>query len=353
MIKVDLSPENPNFTYLDSDHKIILGKSNLDSEFFDVLVFACRDINKKVTIPSYIKHICSGAFDQCKQMKQIEFEENSQLETIGRTCFSYGEFEYIKFPSKLKSIGPELFNQAHIKTCEFDENCPLKVIPNSTFNCTSLKTISLPKDLFSFERNWAIYTKITQIDIPPTNPYLTYIDIQHKIIAGKTDPQSPVFDLLIYACRDVQNANIPASIRHISSYAFQGCKNLQTLQFAAGSSINTLGDRCFCECESLLHVSLPAGLQKYGEFIFRECESLQTFDFLDREIYIDIEFFGGCRNLNVINCPNATKIIYDKGSFKHIGPNFVINRPQNAIFSDDNSIENDRFRHDYKFWLEY
>lgn len=194
--------------------------------------------------------------------------------------------------------------------------------------------------MFSLKRKWAYKTKIKQIDISPTNPYLTYIDTEHKIIAGKTDPQSPVFDLLIFACRDVQNA-------------YKDCKNLQTLQFAAGSSINILGDEYFKNCESILHVSLPAGLQKYGEFIFAECESLQTFDFLDREIFIDMGFFSCCRNLNIINCPNAEIIIYREISFKYIGQNFVVNRPQNAIFSDEESTENIQLAYKYRYDLEY
>lgn len=61
LTNIIISSDNKNFTYLDEEHKIIIGKSNKNNDFFDVLVFASRDI-KEAVIPPKIKHICSFAF---------------------------------------------------------------------------------------------------------------------------------------------------------------------------------------------------------------------------------------------------------------------------------------------------
>lgn len=94
-------------------------------------------------------------------------------------------------------------------------------------------------------------SKITTIILSPQNPHLTYIDNEHKIIAGKTDKNSPVFNIIFLACSDVKRAQIPSSIKHIANYAFERCNQLETLEFDQGTGIETLGDFCFSGCKSL------------------------------------------------------------------------------------------------------
>ncbi|KAK8840578.1 hypothetical protein M9Y10_030789 [Tritrichomonas musculus] len=84
--EVNISPKNPNFKYLDEGRKIIVGKSDKQQEKFDVVLFACRDI-EDVTIPSYIKRLNSFSFQCCKKLKSISFSENSQLRTVGKSSF--------------------------------------------------------------------------------------------------------------------------------------------------------------------------------------------------------------------------------------------------------------------------
>ena len=58
LTKISISKNNQNFSFLDEEHKIIIGKSDKYKEFFDVVVFSCRNI-KKAIIPSNIKHIAA------------------------------------------------------------------------------------------------------------------------------------------------------------------------------------------------------------------------------------------------------------------------------------------------------
>ena len=51
---ISISTKNKNFSLIDS--KIIVGKSDENNGFFDVLLFACRDISKFV-VPSSIRNI--------------------------------------------------------------------------------------------------------------------------------------------------------------------------------------------------------------------------------------------------------------------------------------------------------
>lgn len=82
MHAVFISPENKNFKYLDKDEKLIISKSYLSKDTFDVLEFASRDITSAF-IPSSIKYISPFCFERCKTLKSIQFEQNSQLISIG------------------------------------------------------------------------------------------------------------------------------------------------------------------------------------------------------------------------------------------------------------------------------
>lgn len=46
----------------------------------------------------------------------------------------------------------------------------------------------------------------------------------------------------------VESVTIPASVREIGAEAFRGCKQLRRVEFAEGSQLRRIGDRCFQGC---------------------------------------------------------------------------------------------------------
>ena len=58
-----------NNQFILKDDKVLFGKSDEKNDEFDILLFACRDI-EKVSIPSNIKIISSNAFDYCKKINE-------------------------------------------------------------------------------------------------------------------------------------------------------------------------------------------------------------------------------------------------------------------------------------------
>ena len=79
LTKIDISPDNPYYKIYED--KFIIGKSMVEAENFDNLVFAVKNI-KKATIPYFIKHICSCAFQFCTELSTIDIMHNSMLQTI-------------------------------------------------------------------------------------------------------------------------------------------------------------------------------------------------------------------------------------------------------------------------------
>lgn len=77
---IEVSPENKRFKYSEN---LLLYKSNEKSSDYDVAFFAPRNIDH-VTIPKNIKEIGMYAFHQCKNLKTVDFEENSELHIINK-----------------------------------------------------------------------------------------------------------------------------------------------------------------------------------------------------------------------------------------------------------------------------
>lgn len=70
---ISVSSKNSHFSCF--DEKFLTGKSNQNSEIYDVLIFSCRDV-EFADIPSQIKEISSFSFSKCQKMKLINFSKN-------------------------------------------------------------------------------------------------------------------------------------------------------------------------------------------------------------------------------------------------------------------------------------
>ena len=64
--------QNGNENIMNYKDIFILGKSNLQNDEFDVLLFAQKNI-EEVTIPSFVKCISKYSFAFCKELKKVDF----------------------------------------------------------------------------------------------------------------------------------------------------------------------------------------------------------------------------------------------------------------------------------------
>ena len=71
-----------------------------------------------VTIPASVKEIKDHAFYNTK-LKEITFEEGSQLETIGEEAFGFCDLKTITLPATLESIGAKAFESCNLETINY------------------------------------------------------------------------------------------------------------------------------------------------------------------------------------------------------------------------------------------
>ena len=92
-----------------------------------------KDI-KHAFIPANIKHIAKYAFSNCKDLEKVEFENNSQLISIGEYAFSSISFDQMTIPSHVKYIDHMSFCGSNIKKVDFEQNSEMTFFSFLSFN---------------------------------------------------------------------------------------------------------------------------------------------------------------------------------------------------------------------------
>lgn len=90
------------------------------------LFFCARNVEDKVTVPQSVKAIQKSAFCMCKNLRFVEFPENSQLQVIEEYAFESTAIQSISFPPHLSKIGPGLLlSSGSVQLIELDDNSEL------------------------------------------------------------------------------------------------------------------------------------------------------------------------------------------------------------------------------------
>ena len=107
--EISISPRNKNFLVVNK--QIIIGKSDINKDEYDIVLFAAKNI-QYAYIPSNIKKIGTKAFERCKYLNKIDFAKDSQLEIIDNDAFCYSSIlEQICIPDNVKFIKKNAFRE--------------------------------------------------------------------------------------------------------------------------------------------------------------------------------------------------------------------------------------------------
>ena len=144
-IKVTINEKNKIYKNFEEDKNLIIAKSDINCDVYDVLFYAYKNI-KKVKIPSFIKRIASAAFDlsliekvvipsnvteigkwsfgTCQNLDRIDIPSNSELKIIGESSFIFTGIRSFSITSNVKEIGKGAFDLcSNLKLIEI--NCSL------------------------------------------------------------------------------------------------------------------------------------------------------------------------------------------------------------------------------------
>ena len=99
--------------------------------------------------------------------------------------------------------------------------------------------------------------------------------------------------------------SIPASVKNIHNLAFKSCSQLQTVTFAEGSALASIGDNAFAGCQKLSSLQLPEGVTEIGRAAFNGCRALREITIPTGVTEIEDFTFGVCASLREIHLPEG------------------------------------------------
>ena len=311
---------------------LILSKtlSTIDTEAF------YNSALKSVIVPNGVTTIEKCAFQNCSELKDVTFQEDSQLRTI-EGGYSYGAFygctslTSIEIPASVQTIGEAAFSGCtRLASVKFESNSQLKAIAGgynpsdgAFYGCTSLTSIEIPASVqtigkaafqectklatVKFDKESRLKTiapgsfyrcPITTIDIPASVQTIGEAAFQEctKLATVKFEAGSLLETLegysgslyygAFYGCTSLTSIEIPASVQTIGAATFQGCSRLADVKFEEGSKLSAIEGYCcgygcygaFLGCP-LITIDIPASVQTIGEAAFQECTKLATVRF--------------------------------------------------------------------------
>lgn len=304
--KVIISPKNKNFVYIDKEEKLIAKKSDRNSDCFDTIIFASRDINYAF-IPSYIKYINSYSFSNCTKLETVEFEENSQLVLIDNNAFENCSIKSFPCLPHLKIIGNESFERCkNLKNLAFSDDSELNTIENKAFGYSAIETLTIPENLIELKSGWCEnVVDLKNIILSPKNKNFCYLDKDKKIICGKSDQKKDIFDVIVFASRDVKQCIIPPTIKIIESNSFENCRKLKSIQISEDSQLTKINQSAFKD-SNITEIFIPKNVESIGIAAFEGCRYLKNIYFDEYSILKSIgKTAFGKTNINSLIFPKS------------------------------------------------
>lgn len=296
----------------------------------------------EITLPSTIKTIETNAFSW-SSLQKINIPEG--VTSLGKSCFEYSALREITLPDGLTTIPDKAFNRCtSLRTVVMSDN--VTSIGEYAFNhCTALTTLNMPSAIetigmsafdnctyWDYGKNEMKMPNIKSIgdgaffDCSRLNCDLTIPHLWDEIPSGTF--AGTVFNTLTLAegitsidnmafggCK-IDVCNLPKSLKKIGYGAFQQGYT-RIVNFAPGTSIESLGDYIFDKCSRLEEVNnLPQNLKTIPDYMFNGCYELKSLVLPEGVTTIGREAFKNCQKLASINLPTSVTTIGEDAFYR-------------------------------------
>ncbi|KAK8870893.1 hypothetical protein M9Y10_008805 [Tritrichomonas musculus] len=203
--------------------------------------------------------------------------------------------QYVIFKNEkyfITSIKSKTFEWKTIKYLKFDEDSEIDDF-HDIFDQTKITKLQIPPKLKTLDRFFALYVKdLVEIEISPKNKNFIYYD--HKLLLGKSNSSSDIFDILYYSRFDIEEVIIPPQIKVLGSFCFDSRKKLKSVIFSEDSELKEIQSFSFYD-STIEHLVLPANDINFDDSSFTgaleikeiEIHKNDDFFFVDKKILVD------------------------------------------------------------------
>lgn len=245
---------NEGGNYVAENNILYLTENGVKKE----IIVAAKSVSGEVVIPYTVSNIWRGAFDSCELITSIKFEATPEgqatvplkisayPDTFPLGTFKATKFTSIELPSRTVGIGPYAFAYSGLTSIK---------IPGAVGDDGDEFGISR----YAFE--YCADLTVVEFEEGAENRVLTVDDyaFRETAITSLTLPVGTVSigNSAFQGCKNLVTVNIPDSIKEIEEYAFKGCVTLTGVNFAEGTHLKMLDSSIFAGCTSLIEFKLP------------------------------------------------------------------------------------------------
>ena len=248
-----------------------------------------------IYIPENIVSIWESVFENCSNLKTVEFAANSLITTLEYSLFkNCNNLEYVKNTNNILKIDSRVF--------EGCTNLKEFVLPDNIESVGNSILYNGNKNLFTkFENGYYLGTK--------TNPYLWLVDLENKDISTLTINKDTKY-LAPYSCAyttKLKELIVPSNIEEIGHGAFYNSKALEKVTFEEG--VKKINDKAFMRSENLKQTKFTNTINTLGEAVFAYCTNLDNINIPSSIFNLSNDLFNNCLSLKNLTIPNSIKYI--------------------------------------------
>lgn len=287
--------------------------------------FAATSKLVSVVLPETLTELGESAFEGAA-ISQVTLSGN--LKSIPKSVFSKTKLVSVHIGAKVQTICDAAFADCKsLKTLTFDPNTELKMIEGGSntgafSGCSSLTDFTLPDSLevigehafygCSAVQNLIIPVKVNRIG---ESAFQYCTGLETVSFADGCELQK-ISKNSFANCIGLKTVRFSNEIRTLENAAFANCNSLETLQFSDGSMLETVEDSCFYADSSLKTMQLPKSVTSIGEFAYT-LSGLQSAEISEDVTNIGAAAFGACYDLKelVVNENNTVYASLDNVLF--------------------------------------
>ena len=235
----------------------------------------------RITIPKAVKSIGDCAFQSCKNLQEVVFENNTQLEEIGEAVFSFcSSLQSFTYPPVTTVKNKMFYKCTSLTNINYTDPNVLEKIGNSAFfGCNrlniSLNTNQYPNLKEIGEQAFA-HSGLTEVILSNQlgkigkSVFYGCEKIRNMVLPTNLEVIPDGFaDLHLEngVCEDIEELFIPKSVKTIGKYAFAGWEKVKKLTFEEGSNLESIGESAFngLGCQTTIEsLEIPASCKEMG-----------------------------------------------------------------------------------------
>lgn len=252
-----------------------------------------------LNLPASFSSYSNDVLD-CSTLRTINVDENNpKFKSVDGVLFSDTEKTLYKVPVKHGSEYTVPEGVERIYAYAFSSNTATKVTLPSTlteigeyaFYFAKVTELNIPANVQTIANDVFINSSVAKVTVSADNPYICIIN---NVIYNK-DKTKLLLAISSFGIRDSGRLKIPATVKEIAAYAFDGCQYTSVI---LPKTLTTMGENAL-NLTKLEFISLPDCMATIPSQLLMDCRSLKAIFIPKGVTYIDHNFLQRVESITV------------------------------------------------------